>query len=51
MTTGPVTSYLRNGDKSMTTAFSRQAQYSAMAPEFDIWLANQKPLYSLKSRV
>jgi hypothetical protein len=29
---GPVTSYLRSGERSITAAFSRQAQYSAMAP-------------------
>ena len=29
---GPVTSHLRSGERSITTAFSRQAQYSSTAP-------------------
>ena len=29
---GPSTSHLRSGERSITTAFSRQAQYSAIPP-------------------
>ena len=35
----------------MTTAFSRQAQYSSIGPALAKELASQKPLYSTKLRV
>ena len=48
---GPRTSYLRSGERSVTTARSRQAQYSPIAPWAGKSCASQYPLYSTKFRV
>ncbi|MNT96742.1 hypothetical protein D3C72_2389110 [compost metagenome] len=46
-----MTSNLRSADRSITTAFVRQAQYSSMAPSLANSCGSQKPLYSMKLRV
>ena len=48
---GPVTSNLRKGERSITTHFSRAAQYSSMGPSLLKRVGSQYPRYSVKFRV
>ncbi len=45
---GPRTSHLRRGERSITATLSRQAQYSAIAPSLSKQCGSQKPRYSTK---